>query len=457
MWLVFDVGSGSTKVALIAEGEILRSASAAYPTDFGDGGEAEQNASDWWAAVKRVCHELDAPTLLAGIVLTGQMQDVILLDENAAPVRPVVLYSDTRATAQIERIHQLVSPDELRAITGIEQSAGSLLAKLRWLDENERQSLKHASHLLFGGADFIAARMTGSFVSDSTTASTTGLWHLAEDTLLDAKLLTRLELAQLEILLPTVVSGGSCVGSLNEAAAQSLNLQAGTPVYLAPGDAGTATIGAGCGEPGAAYAYVGTSGWVAFTAREIGAASAGVITLAHPRPNHFIQVVPMMTSAGNLDWLQGIFDSISYDEIIRQALDREPSNLVFFALPPRRARALQRSLRSWSLHRHFRANRQSRSVPSSAGRHDLRLPPYAHRVIAAVAGQAHADRRWRSKSPVESTLRRYHRSADPSAAERRTRWSAWRSAGGGSQLGIGDRLSAASRRRNADHAAGFAI
>ena len=34
MWLVFDVGSGSTKAALIAEGEILRSASAAYPTDF---------------------------------------------------------------------------------------------------------------------------------------------------------------------------------------------------------------------------------------------------------------------------------------------------------------------------------------------------------------------------------------------------------------------------------------
>ena len=214
MWLVFDIGSGSTKAALIAEGEILRSASAAYPTDFGDGGEAEQNASDWWAAVKRVCHEIEAPADIAGIVLTGQMQDVILLDENCAPLRPVILYSDSRASAQIQRIHQLVSPDELRAITGIEQSAGSLLAKLRWLDENERQSLKHASHLLFGGADFIAARMTGSFVSDSTTASTTGLWHLAEDTLLDAKLLTRLELAQLEILLPTVVSGGSCVGRL---------------------------------------------------------------------------------------------------------------------------------------------------------------------------------------------------------------------------------------------------
>ncbi len=329
MWLVLDIGSGSTKAALIAEGEILRSASAAYPTDFGDGGEAEQNASDWWAAVERACHEIDAPADIAGIVLTGQMQDVILLDENGVPVRPVILYSDSRASAQIERIHQLVSPAELTAITGIEQSAGSLLAKLRWLEENEPQSISRASHLLFGGADFIAARMTGAFVSDNTNASTTGLWHLAADTLLDAKLLTRLELSWLQALLPTVVRGGSHVGNLKEAAAQSLKLRAGTPIYLAPGDAGTATIGAGCGEPGAAYAYVGTSGWVAFSSSEIGAASAGVITLAHPKPGHFIQVVPMMTSAGNLDWLQGIFASETHDEIIQQALDHAPSNLVF--------------------------------------------------------------------------------------------------------------------------------
>ena len=144
---------------------------------------------------KRACHELEAPADIAGIVLTGQMQDVILLDENGVPLRPVILYSDSRASAQIERIHQLVSPAELTAISGIEQSAGSLLAKLRWLDENERQSIKHAlADLLFGGADFIAARMTGAFVSDSTNASTTGLWHLAADRLLDAKLLARLEL-----------------------------------------------------------------------------------------------------------------------------------------------------------------------------------------------------------------------------------------------------------------------
>ena len=37
----------------------------------------------------------------------------------------------------------------------------------------------------------------------------------------------------------------------------------------------------------------------------------------------------MMTSAGNLDWLQNIFAGDSHEEIIRGALDRDASKLVF--------------------------------------------------------------------------------------------------------------------------------
>ncbi len=328
-WLVMDIGSGSAKAALMVDGKIRRSASAAYRTHFGAGGVAEQDAKDWWSAVVSVCRELAAPADLAGIALTGQMQDVVLLDEKASPILPVILYSDTRAKAQIERIHQLVNPAELVAITGMEQTAGSLLAKLRWLHENEPCSLRQAAHLLMGGSDFVAARMTGNFVSDATTASTTGLWDLAAHTLLDTALLEGLELGWLPPLLPTVLRGGAQAGNLSEIAAEALMLQPGTPVYLASGDAGSATIGAGCGEAGPAYAHIGTSGWVGFSAQEIGDAAAGVLTLAHPKSDHFIQVVPMMTSAGNLDWLQGIFDSFSHDDIIGSALEREPGDLVF--------------------------------------------------------------------------------------------------------------------------------
>lgn len=327
-WLVFDIGTGSAKAALIHAGRILAAASAAYPTAHGAGGFVEQDAEGWWGAVRSCCRDL-SPRRLAGIALTGQMQDVVLLDENGGFIRPVILYSDTRARAEIDQIHALISEAELTKLTGTQQNAGSLLAKLRWLWRHEPENIARAAHLLLGGADAIAARLCGSRASDSTTAATTGLWQLAAGRLLDAPTLQRLELGWTQGLLPRIVDGGAQTGVLGAMPANELGLPAGTPVHLGPGDAGAATIGAGCGEVGTAYAYVGSSGWVGFSAREIGAAAAGAMSLAHPRRGHFIQVAPMMTSAGNLSWLRDVFDGGDYDELIARALACPPGNLVF--------------------------------------------------------------------------------------------------------------------------------
>ncbi|MXX50322.1 MAG: hypothetical protein F4Z39_04640 [Chloroflexi bacterium] len=327
-WLVLDIGTGSAKAALIQDNRILASASATYPTTHGSAGIVEQDAGQWWAAVCKCCREL-SPRQVAGIALTGQMQDVLLLDAKGQVIRPVILYSDTRARAEIEEIHALVDASELTRLTGTEQNAGSLLAKLRWLWRHERGSIERAEHLLLGGADYIAARLCGGMASDSTTAATTGLWQLAAGRLLDAPILRRLELGWALPLLPRVVDGGAQVGLLGMAPAQVLGLPAGTPVHLGPGDAGSATIGAGCGEVGPAYAYIGSSGWVGFSAREIGSAAAGVMSLAHPRRGHFIQVVPMMTSAGNLSWLRGLFANEDYAQIIAQGCAAPPGKLLF--------------------------------------------------------------------------------------------------------------------------------
>ncbi|MCY4147171.1 MAG: FGGY family carbohydrate kinase [Chloroflexi bacterium] len=327
-WLVFDIGTGSAKAALIRDSRILATASAAYPTVHGAGGVVEQDAEQWWAAARSCCRDL-SPRRLAGIALTGQMQDVVLLDESGEVIRPVILYSDTRARAEIEQIHAFISQTELTSLTGAQQTAGSILAKLRWLCRHERQSIARVAHLLLGGADFIAARLCGSRASDSTTAATTGLWRLAAGKLLDAPTLRRLELGWALPLLPRVVAGGAQVGALAAGVAKELGLPADLPVHLGPGDAGSATIGAGCGELGPAYAYVGSSGWVGFSAREIGDAAAGVMSLAHPRRGHVIQVVPMMTSAGNLSWLRDVFDSSDYDDIIAQGVSCPPGKLVF--------------------------------------------------------------------------------------------------------------------------------
>jgi xylulokinase len=324
-WLVFDIGTTGTKAALMtAEGTLIHSAARTYPTQTAEGGVVEQDALDWWDAVVDLCAELGGT--VDAIALTGQMQDVILIDEYGEPVRPVILYNDTRARAFADQVNTLYDGEQMRQRSGTHPDAGSLLAKLMWLQQHE--PALSAAHLLLGAADFIAFRMTGRAVTDTTTASTTGLLDLHRRNWLENDIFATLGIDSLLPLLPSLVAGGAQVGTLTDSAAAALGLRPGTVVHLAPGDAGSATLGAGAGESGQVYGYLGTSGWIAFTADGI-AANPGVITIAHPRPDRTIQVAPLLTAGGNLDWISGLFDAHDYETLISAALDRPPTALLY--------------------------------------------------------------------------------------------------------------------------------
>ena len=261
------------------------------------------------------------------VVVTGQMQDVILVDHDANPLRSVILYSDMRAQAEAEEVVSQLGKPQLRQWTGNDQGSDGLLAKLLWLARHEPDNLARSAHLMLGAADYVVLKMTGLALCDSTTASTTGLLDINTRTILDKSVFESLGLGPLIQKVPPIVSGGTPAGTLKAAAA--LGLQAGTPVYHGPGDAGAATLGAGCGEPGSVYAYLGTSGWVAFSAKDGGDPDQGVITLAHPRPGYFIQVAPLLTAGGNLDWVRDLFGTEDYDDIVDAALQVAASRVVY--------------------------------------------------------------------------------------------------------------------------------
>ncbi len=327
MWLVFDCGTSSTKACLLSDDfAVVQSASASYETQVLADGMMEQNADDWWLAVVKTVQQLDLSQVQA-IVLTGQMQDVILLDSQGVPVRPVILYSDTRARAEAEWIESSIGRDTLYHLTGNYQDAGGLLAKLAWLTRHD-PALAKAQTLLLGAADYLAYQMTGKAVTDTTTASTTGLLNLETRQWLDESVFAQVGLDSLVSLLPALIHGGAKVGTLTQTAAERLNLPVGIPVYHAPGDAGANTLGAGAGVADLAYAYIGTSGWVAFTAPNRAIAS-GVITLAHPHPDAFIQVAPLMTAGGNLAWVKNLFQAADFAAVIQQAFDRPPATLLY--------------------------------------------------------------------------------------------------------------------------------
>lgn len=333
VWLAFDIGTTGTKAALVRpDGQIIHSAWQGYGTHTGAEGMVEQNASGWLTAVIQTSRELSAQPAFAqvdGIALTGQMQDVILVDSAGEAVRPVMLYSDTRARAEAEDITRRVGLKTLLRWTGNEQDAGGLLAKLLWLARREPESLAAAEHLLFGAADFIGRWMTGLAASDTTTASTTGLMDIRNRALLKPEALDQVGIGECARLLPTLLMGGTQLGTLTAAAADRLGLKAGIPVHLGPGDAGANTIGAGSGEPGKVSGYLGTSGWIGFTAGVSAAPDSGALTLTHPNSSYFIQIAPLLTAGGNLEWVRDLFQSGDYDGIIDRAMSRPPAELLY--------------------------------------------------------------------------------------------------------------------------------
>ncbi|MBL8133473.1 MAG: hypothetical protein JNL42_16550 [Anaerolineae bacterium] len=331
-WLAFDIGTTGAKAALIRvhgdELNILRTAHHEYPTTADDGGIIEQSARDWWAAACAAARDLE-PLEADAIALTGQMQDLILLDAEGEPIRPAILYSDTRAYTEAEWINARLGRERLAHLTGYDQEAGGLLAKLRWLIAHDPTALNNAAHLLVGAADVIANRLTDQFVTDITTAGTTGLLSLETRTWLKAEILDQIGLAYLTRLLPDLVPGGTQIGGVGEMAALAMGIRAGIPVHLGPGDAGAATLGIGAGTPGAPYAYIGTSGWVGYTSSERGDPAQGVWTLAHPDPALMICVAPLLTAGGNLDWARQAFGYADHDEMIEAALTAEPTSLIY--------------------------------------------------------------------------------------------------------------------------------
>lgn len=335
-WLTYDIGTTSTKVALLDEtGKAVKNASATYATHTAEGGIVEQSAADWWNGFVAATQEIDATKLvpageIAGLVLTGQMQDMVMVDAANNVIRPVILYSDMRATEESNVINNKVGVLKMRRVTGNDQTGSSILAKLLWLKKHEPATIEKTVKMLFGGADYIVYRLTGNAVTDTTTASTTGVLDIAQRKIIAADILEAIGLTDCVRMFPQVITGGSIVGGLKAEDAALLKLPKDLPVYLAPGDAGSVTVGAGSGESGVISCYIGTSGWVAFSAKNVRLMTdTGVFTIAHPRFDSYIYVAPLLTAGGNLEFARKLFGNREYPDLIEEAIKQPISPIIY--------------------------------------------------------------------------------------------------------------------------------
>lgn len=254
--LTVDCSTTAAKAVVFdPDGNTVAQARRPLRLDRPRAGWHEQDARQWWTATSEaltdVIAQLADPSRVAGLCLTHQRESFVCLGEDNEPLRPAILWLDSRADVEIARYGSAT----VQALSGKPADITPAIYKLAWLRKHEPAVLSEASRIGDVGA-YLTWQLTGRWATSSASADTLGLFdlraHRWSGDLLD---IAGVRLNQ----LPTLVAPGDIVGNIKVDLARSLGLSRPIPVIAGIGDGQAAGLGADVTGPGLAYLNMGTA------------------------------------------------------------------------------------------------------------------------------------------------------------------------------------------------------
>ncbi|MEM8582997.1 MAG: FGGY family carbohydrate kinase [Bacteroidota bacterium] len=260
-----DIGSSSIKAASIRTDtdEVLQRIQvpeSEMPIQAAQAGWAEQDPELWWKYVCEACRSLisnsniEADTIRA-VGIAYQMHGLVLVDEKLNPLRPAIIWCDSRAISYGERAFHEIG--QAKCLEKYLNSPGNFTAaKLKWVAEHEPQVYEKAKYLLLPG-DYIALKLSGKANTTIGGLSEAILWDYQENR--PAKEVMEAMGLRTD-LIPEVAPMVGEQGLVNDEAAKQTNIPTGTPINYRAGDQPNNALSLGALEPGDVAATCGTSG-----------------------------------------------------------------------------------------------------------------------------------------------------------------------------------------------------
>ena len=180
MYLGIDLGTSGVKSLIINdEQEVVAVATADLEVQRPHDGWNEQRAGDWITATSETFASLkagspDAMASVTGIGLSGQQHGATLIDHADKPLRPCILWNDTRSHVEAEALSTEANCD----LAGSIIFPGFTAPKLQWVARHE-PAIHEQIHKVLLPKDYLRLWLTGEYVSDMSDASGTGWLDIA--------------------------------------------------------------------------------------------------------------------------------------------------------------------------------------------------------------------------------------------------------------------------------------
>lgn len=299
-------------------------------------GWAEQSPELWWNYVKeglreiKQKHHIDLKKVKA-IGIAYQMHGLVITDEHLNPLRPSIIWCDSRAVAIGNEAFEKIGKENCKKqILG---SPGNFTAsKLKWVKENEPEIYAKAKYMMLPG-DFIAAKLSGIAQTTTSGLSEAALWDFPKGKLA-TEVLEKMGLSQ--DLIPEVVPSFSKQAKVHSKVAKELGLNPDAMVTYRAGDQPNNALSLNVLQPGEIATTAGTSAVIyAITDKDIYDEQNRINTFLHVNSTEVQKrngILGIINGSGILyQWLRntislGRKELLSYDVLNEEAAKVAPGS-----------------------------------------------------------------------------------------------------------------------------------
>lgn len=314
-----DFGGGASKVTLLSqEGKVVATATAEYPTAYGEGGMAEQNPTDWYEAACRNIRAVLAkgfdPSEIACVCFDAATHTAVLMDEEFVPLCPSVYWTDTRSVGEKRYLAEHFG-EEIFQKCKHEVDTIWTLPELLFVKNSKPELYARVRRVCFA-KDYVRHLFTGDFVTDRIEAEGSMLFDF-DARVWDGHLLSLIGLT--EENMPQVVEPLTRVGEVLPSAAADSGLAVGTPVICGATDTVMEVFAAGGIRAGDMTLKLATAGRICIVSEGY-CADRNIINYSHLQDGLYYPGSATKSCAASLRWFRDTFggDYADFDRLAEE-------------------------------------------------------------------------------------------------------------------------------------------